>query len=144
MIEVDDVPTAVWLAAAVLAYDRALTLRREGRHAPYDEEVFAFPQVVIQRVSQELCAKVVHNARISQWCNADHSQSSYNYLREVGRMRRLTFRGECRGIRERPTFGPVEDGVLFRDRGDGHPLELGELLRWVNEQYPLLIRRGSR
>ena len=95
-VAVRDVSTAAWLAAAVLTYLRA----GDPEQAPFPEHSFALKQAEIQRVAQGLCARGVHNARVSQWCNGDHAQSTHRYLRPIGSGRRLTAPGEFSGDRE--------------------------------------------
>ncbi len=131
--DLDDVPGCVWLATAILAYRRSRDLGPEGR--PYPEEEFAFSQTRIGEMAGRVCSKTVHNARISQWTNADHPDSTYNYLRAVGRKRRLTIPGECAGINETP-FDLVPDScILLRDTRKGETLTFATLSSWVRNEY---------
>ncbi|WP_241994007.1 AAA family ATPase [Mesobacillus foraminis] len=97
MKKLEDAPTAVWLATAILAYE---TFNRSDRPT---KEMMYFKQSEIQKKAQELCKQNVDSARVSQWCNADHHNHTYNYLRQgEGTTRRLSYHGEFNGLKEEP------------------------------------------
>lgn len=128
-----DVDASVWLATALLTYETAQRLDPE--EGPYGEETFAFRQVDIQEVAAELCTKTVHNARISQWTNADHPDNRENYLREVGRTRRLSRPDEFDDAVPHNVVD-LDEPVLERE---GAPLTYGDLVQWVFQVYPQLV-----
>lgn len=134
-LELEDVTGSVWLATALLTYERAARL--DPDEAPYPEGRLAFVQTKIKRIAERICAKTVHNARISQWTNGDHEKSTYSYLREVGRRRRLSKADEFEGHRVQPDSLLPDDAELFQ----GGPVELtyGELCSWVANTYPQLV-----
>jgi hypothetical protein len=94
------VPEAVWLATALLTYEKFKT----GTVETLNE--VAFKQAVIQKYAKKFTDKNVDNARISQWTNGDHDANTYNYLRNVGGERRLTAPGEFDGDKEQPVLDP--------------------------------------
>ncbi len=132
-----DVSGSVWLATAVLTYQRAFDLTR--KNAPYPEVDFAFGQGTIRERADRVCSKRVHAARISQWTNADHPNSTYNYLRSVGSKRRLTLPGECNGRKESPLDLCPQDALVLDDAERGVTLTFGEVMRWVRSEYPAYL-----
>ena len=64
----DNVFGAVWLAALILTYERIVL-----NNQTLDIDL---KQSEIQKLAQKLCIKPVQPARVSQWCNGDHSNSS--------------------------------------------------------------------
>ncbi|MEC1071322.1 AAA family ATPase [Priestia megaterium] len=97
MKKLEDAPAAIWLATAILAYE---IFNRSDKPI---KEMMYFKQSNIQKKAQELCKQSVDHARISQWCNADHANHTYNYLRQgEGATRRLSYHGEFNGLKEQP------------------------------------------
>lgn len=133
--DLKDVTGSVWLAAALLTYERAQELYPE--EGPYEEETFAFRQVDIQRLAEELCAKDVQHARVHQHANGDHPDNIYNYLREVGSGRRLSRADEFDGHRVLPA-DLIAPGTPVLER-EGSTLTFGDLVDWVKETYPTLV-----
>lgn len=68
------VPEAVWLATATMAYEKL----KEGTVKKVNDVVYR--QAEIQVRARQFTKDNVDNARISQWCNADHPNHTYNYL----------------------------------------------------------------
>lgn len=138
--DLEDVYGSVWLATALMAYDRAQPL--EPTDEPLDEGTFAFRQVDIQQVAQKLCDKKVNNARIGQWTNGDHADNIYNYLREVGTRRRLSRPDEFDSHQVLPTgLLPPDTPVLDQT---SLTLTFGDLVDWVRETYPNLVPARAR
>lgn len=134
---VDNVCGSVWIATAILTYQRARELGKG--EAPYPEERFAFPQKTIQELASQICSKTVHNARISQWSNADHPGSMYNYLRAVGTQRRLTMPGECGGEKEIPLNLVPRDAIILEESMKKHILSFDGLIEWARDSYPAFL-----
>lgn len=129
--KVKNVATAVWLGAAILAYEAY-----QRNEQPTAQRMY-FKQSDIQKKAQELCEKRVHNPRISSWYNADHEDSTYNYLRAgENKSRRLTYTGEFNGVKEQP-----EDLVLHNivDTTFGK-ITIAELQRFVEKEYTDLMK----
>lgn len=98
------VPDSVWLATAIMAYETFYNSTNPT------SEMMYFKQGDIQRKAQDLCKQNVDNARISQWCNADHVNNTYNYLRTGDNSsRRLSFQGEFDGNKETPDLNPEDE-----------------------------------
>lgn len=135
--DIEDVLGSVWLATAILSYERGTDLDPE--EGPFAEEVLAFRQVDIQALAERLCAKTVHSARTSQWTNGDHPKSNRNYLRAVGSKRRLSRPDEFGGEQVTPSDLLDPETPVFRDPNDGREVAFGELVMWVHETYTRLV-----
>ncbi len=123
--KLEDAPTAVWMATSILAYE---TFNRADHPTP---EVMYFKQSEIQKKAQQLCKQNVDSARISQWCNADHDNHTYNYLREGrGATRRLSYNGEFSGIKEQPELDL--DNIVQTTVG---PKTIKEIKQFVDTDY---------
>lgn len=94
--KIDDVPTAIWLATSLLTYKSY-----KNAVKPEDTKIF-YETKEIQKEAEKICSKKIHNPRISQWCNGDHNDHTYRYLRAEKTLRRLTAPGEFGGDKERP------------------------------------------
>ncbi|WDV48149.1 hypothetical protein PV797_10730 [Clostridiaceae bacterium M8S5] len=95
------VPTAVWLSSLILSFKR---YKENSSFSPW------LKQNEIQMLASQLCHKNIENARISQWCNGDHTNNTYNYLKAKGSLRRVTQLNEFNGMREIPDVIP--SGVI--------------------------------
>lgn len=135
--DIHDVCGSVWLATAILTYEKYLKIQQQGKK--YNDEDFAFKQTEIQKLASEICSKTVQNARISQWCNADHIKNSYNYLRAVGKERRLTISGECNGENEIPDDLLSSDEVIFEVPSHNLLVTFSELIDWVKNDFMNLL-----
>ncbi|SFC95363.1 AAA family ATPase [Bacillus sp. UNCCL81] len=95
--KLDNVPTSIWLATVLLTY---MSFKRDNELN--DTNIF-FEMNKIQKMAKRICSKKINSARISQWCNGDHSEHNYCYLRSGEKaLRRLTALGEFGGVKERP------------------------------------------
>lgn len=124
-----DVPTAVWLATATLAF--------EAYHLSTNPtvETMYFKQKEIQNRAQEYCGKNVENARISQWYNADHVNHTYNFLRQgEDATRRLSYPGEFNGIKEQPELD--EENAIQTTLG---VKAIGDIKRFIESEYTALF-----
>lgn len=130
----EDVTGSVWLATALMTYEQAQGL--DPDEGPYAEETFAFRQVDIQRMAQEICAKDVQHARVHQHANGDHEDKLYNYLREVGKGRRLSRPDEFEERVVPHNLLPLDTPVLARGTSQ---LSYRELVQWVFASYPHLV-----
>lgn len=129
MKKLEDVPTAVWLATATLAYE-AYYLSTNPT-----VEMMYFKQREIQNRAQDFCGKNVENARISQWYNADHVNHSYNFLREgQGATRRLSYPGEFKGIKEQPELN--EENSIQTTLG---VKTIGDIKQFIETEYTALF-----
>lgn len=123
------VPEAVWLATATMAYEKI----KEGTVKTVMDVVFR--QAEIQGRARQFTKDNVDNARISQWCNADHSNNTYNYLRDVNGKRRLVFSGEFQGVKERPDFNLNDQFSL----SNGDFITIAELVAFYENEYTALF-----
>lgn len=119
----DSVPTAVWISTLINTYYNFQMLNKKDCWITQKE---------IRTLAGQLCDKNIDIARISQWCNGDHPNNTYNYLRANGSKRRLTVIGEFNGAREYPHELPMNK-ILFKDRA----LTVGDLMKWYKNEYCL-------
>jgi len=136
----DNVYEAVWLGCAVLTFDKYSTMLSKGNKI--DKSIFWFSQLEIQTAAQELCSKTVHNPRVNQWTNADHSNNSYNYLRGNGELRRLTTHGEFKGNKEVPEDLSSRRNLFITIDGNAE-IAIGQLIDWVKNEYNNIIIADS-
>lgn len=122
------VPEAVWLATALLTYEKF----KNGKIENLNE--VAFKQVVIQTYAKKFTDKNVDNARISQWTNGDHDANTYNYLRNVGGDRRLTAPGEFNGHKEQPVLNP-QLSLKVELNGITEQITIEELNQFIVQEY---------
>jgi len=123
----DNVFGAVWLGALILTY-QATAINNEKTD-------IAFTQSEIRKTAQRLCSKTVQPARVSQWCNGDHQNSSYNYLRAVGGKRRLTKIGEFSHKKEYPESLLNADDWVIRIKEGKQEITYKDLLEWYKTVY---------
>lgn len=135
----DNVFESVWLGCALLSYERFMDFQSDKKQI--DENSFWFRQAEIQNVAQNICHKTVQSARVGQWVNGDNSDSSYNYLRENGKLRRLTVPGEFQGIKEYPEYlanhKDGSNGYLSFD--NDKQVSVDELVKWAMGVYVQII-----
>jgi hypothetical protein len=117
----DSVPTAVWISTLINTYYNIQMLNKKD---------YWITQKEIRTVAEQLCDKNIDIARISQWCNGDHPNNTYNYLRANESKRRLTAIGEFNGEREYPHELPMEK-ILFKDGS----LTVSDLMTWYKNEY---------
>lgn len=117
----NEVPTAVWISTLIKTYENIEILNNGD---------YWIPQTDIQSIARLLCHKNIDNARISQWCNADHPNNTYNYLRAKNRLRRLTKTGEFSNHKEIPKQLPINEII-----SSVHNLKLSDLLDWYHNKY---------
>ena len=99
MKKYNDVKVAVWIATAVMTYNR---YTESIKNNTLDINKLYFTQSEITKKSKEICTNKVDNARVSQWYNGDHCDNTYNYLKAKGSLRRIAYIGEFQGEREYP------------------------------------------
>lgn len=116
-----EVPTAVWISTLIKTYENFEILNKKE---------YWISQTNIQSIASLLCHKNIDNARISQWCNADHPNNTYNYLRAKNRLRRLSKIGEFSNHKEIPKQLPVNEIISSE-----HNLKLSDLLDWYHNKY---------
>ncbi|WP_145972667.1 hypothetical protein [Acetobacterium woodii] len=117
----DSVPTAVWLSTLINTYYNIKIMNKNDCWITQKE---------IRTVAGQLCDKNIDIARISQWCNGDHPNNTYNYLRANGSKRRLTVIGEFNREREYPDELPINK-MIFNDSA----LTVGDLMTWYKNEY---------
>lgn len=95
MLDLDlKVHEAIWVATAIMTYEAF----EENEEVTLED--IAFKQTDILKRTSLYTEKNIDNARISQWCNADHENNTYNYLRDVDGKRRLVYPGEFNSVKE--------------------------------------------
>ena len=126
------VNTAVWIATALLAAEKYENDSLCSKRDMY------FKQKVILNRAQELAEGTVASARCSQWCCADNSNSSNNYLRgdlrEDPSLRRLSLMKEF-VEKTYPENLEMSDELMM----NGNLITMEELFHFVREQYPAII-----
>ncbi|HKL41336.1 MAG TPA: hypothetical protein VJ962_01960 [Clostridia bacterium] len=123
-----DVRIAVWLAVAIMTYEKYHEVVKRRKPEISD---FYFRQANILPRAEAIAIGKVHSPRISQWYNGDHENSNYNYLKAEGPLRRLTQKGEFAGKKELPMNMRLNNYVET-EVGD---LTIGELIEWVKTTY---------
>lgn len=130
-----EVYEAVWLATAVMTYEVY------EKNPYFTIEDISFKQSDIQKRARFYTAKNVDSARISQWCNADHKENTYNYLRDVNGKRRLTFPGEFNGEKEYPA---ITEGTLidleFKSGTEEDSLVIEQLMEFISTEYAAIFK----
>jgi len=116
-----DVSTAIWISTLINTYVNFNFTKSEN---------FWISQRDIQETARRLCYKNIDSARISQWCNGDHKNNTYNYLRAKGKLRRLTIKNEFDGFREMPHELPLDE-VIF----ENSDMKLLDLYSWYENIY---------
>ena len=114
MKKYDHVEDSIWLATSILTYN----------------------SYIKQRENNIIDATDVHNARVSQHCNADSHDNTYNYLRAKDTLRRVTYIGEFNGDKEYPTRFDLSDKV---DTLDGEKT-IKEIVDFLSNDYKSIIK----
>lgn len=130
-----EVYDAVWLATAVMTYE----VYEKNPYFTIDD--ISFKQSDIQKRARFYTGKNVDSARISQWCNADHKENTYNYLRDVKGKRRLTFPGEFNGEKEYPAIpkGTLID-LEFKSGEEEESIVIEELMKFLSTEYSTIFK----
>ena len=134
MKKYDHVEDSVWLATAILTYNSYIKQKQNNK---IDVTKFYFAQSEIIAKTESICTKEVHNARVSQHCNADNQDNTYNYLRAKGTLRRITYIGEFNGDKEYPTRFDLNDKV---DILDGKKT-IKEIIEFLSIDYKSIIEK---
>lgn len=135
------VKNAVWLGASLLSYGKYLFLKSESSEVTKDS--FWLSQSELLKFSQEFCKNKIQNARISQWYNGDHPNSSYNYLKSNGSLRRLTAFGEFKFNKELPTDINLGDLYEYDYKSEHIKIFVTELIDWVKNVYSKIILQSN-
>ena len=75
MKKYDHVEDSIWLATSILTYNSYIK-QRENNIIDATEFYFTQPEIIAK--TESICTKDVHNARVSQHCNADSHDNTYN------------------------------------------------------------------
>ena len=123
---------AVWIATALLAYEKYITLLNACRNDMY------FKQATIVHKAQEIAEGNVDAARVSWWVNADNYKATQNYLRadleEDSSARRLSMMDEF----DDKTYPSKLDMTDILSVGD-EEITMGALFGFVKEDYPAVL-----
>lgn len=120
------VKQAVWLAAALMTYERF----KDGEVKTLED--LAFLQVDIQKRAQSLTTNNVEAARISQHFNADHPNSTQNFFKNVNKnKRRLSYHGEFNESKERPEV----NGEDVLKLANGEEIVVEKLIHFHETEY---------
>ena len=121
---------AVWLAAAMMTYERF----KNNEVKSIDD--IALVQTDIRKRAQSLTDNNVDSARISQHFNADHQSNTQNYFRTMKENnRRLSYPGECEGIKERPDLN-LQDSLFL---SSGEEIKVDQLVSFIETEYRTFI-----
>ncbi|WP_427071280.1 McrB family protein [Lysinibacillus fusiformis] len=117
---------AVWLAAAMMTYER---FKNNQVKSMAD---IALVQVDIQKRAQSLTDSNVESARVSQHFNGDHVNKLHNYFRQINeKNRRLSYPGEFNGEKERPDLN-FQDSLTL---SSGEKISVEQLVNFVETEY---------
>ena len=133
--KLDNVPTSVWLSTAFLTY-----MSFKNVQNPNDTKIYhEIPE--IQKVAKEICSKKIDYARVYQWCNGDHENHTYCYLREgKGALRRLSVPGEFGGEKEKPENLDLD----LEFELDDVIVNVNTLIDFVEREYTELVKGTGR
>ncbi|MGG2056327.1 AAA family ATPase [Lysinibacillus pakistanensis] len=121
---------AVWLAAAMMTYERF----KNNEVKSIDD--IALVQTDIRKRAQSLTDNNVDSARISQHFNADHQSNTQNYFRTMKENnRRLSYPGECEGVKERPDLN-LQDSLFL---SSGEEIKVDQLVSFIETEYRTFI-----
>lgn len=127
---------AVWIATALLAYKKYISLPNAGHNDMY------FKQADIVHMAQEIAEKNVDAARVSWWVNADNEKATQKYLRadleENSSVRRLAKMDEF-DEKAYPSGLDMTDVLAVDDK----EITLGDLFKFVKEDYPALLEENQ-
>ncbi len=123
-----EVKIAVWLATAIMSYEKYQEVKKKREPQLKD---FYFRQVDIIRKAEKIAEGKVHSPRVGQWYNGDHENNTYNYLKSKGSLRRLTQAGEFNGKKEHPLDLRLSTELQTKFGR----ITIGELLGWVKKEY---------
>lgn len=137
MKKYDHVENSVWLATSILAYNCYVNQRENNNIDPIK---FYFTQSEIIAQTGKICTKDIHNARVSQHCNADHYDNTYNYLRAKGALRRVTYIGELDGEKEYPVKLDLDDKV---ETLDGEK-SIKNIIEFLSNEYKAIINEYEK
>lgn len=128
MIKFDSVAHAVWIAAAIMSYNAYKQSIKDGELV-YGG--FYFKQSEIVNNARNLCNTEVANARVSQWFNGNHTDNMYNFLTAKDKLRRLAYKNEYNGVKEKPE-GLILSNLVDTDSGE---ITIEELIKFVDNGY---------
>jgi hypothetical protein len=127
------VTDAVWIATALLSYERYMNNNNINKDDIY------FRQVDIVKRANELTEKTVREARTSEWCCADHEKHTHNYLRGDNEskpsLRRLTVPNEY-SEKTYPINIPLTSTFALKD---GTTISFERLLHFAHNEYTAFI-----
>ena len=127
-----DVTDAIWLAAAILSYEKY----KENPKATIADMYFT--QKEIKKRAQTLANAEVQFARISEWCCGDSNRKTHSYLRAIDSKRRLAAPNEFDGNKTMPENINMEDN-LPTNTGT---IKVKELWDFVNKEYKEIINNN--
>lgn len=129
----NSVKSSVWIGTSLLAYGEYIYLM--ANNMKVSKNSFWFNQSDILRFSQRFSKNKIQSARVSQWYNGDHHNSSYNYLKSNGAMRRVTARGEFNLNKEIPTDLNISEVYEYEYKGINIKVSVIDLIKWIKEIY---------
>lgn len=137
----ENVPTSVWFATLLITYDRCNQMDHFAENDTY------LKQATIRNIAEQLIDRIhpVDQARIGQYCNADHPGNTLNYLRANEKTRRLTAMGEFNWHKEKPMEIGRYDASMFEVLDDKdnpvYQISGADLRKWYENVYsPLIIK----
>ncbi|MTK13893.1 MAG: hypothetical protein F8N39_18070 [Clostridiaceae bacterium] len=133
----NSVKNAVWIGASLLAYGEYIYLK--SNNLRISSNSFWIKQSELLRFSQEFSKNTIQNARVNQWYSGDHSNSSYNYLRSNGILRRVTAVGEFNLNKELPIDLSLNDLCQYEYKGISIKITISDLIQWIKDVYSKYI-----
>ncbi len=132
MTKINNVYSSVWIATALLSYEKYTIMTEENRRRLLLSD-FYFSQIKIQKLANQISTKEVQSARVSQWCNGSHKDSSYNYLvsRKNDSYRRLSVKGEFNFKKEFPEEKYEYLELIFENIN----IPYIDLFKWIEDIY---------
>lgn len=131
------VEEAIWLAAAVFAYEKYVTYAQ----LTIDDVYLEAPE--LQKIAQKFTDKTVHSPRIHQHNNGDHIHCNHRSIRRLEKyvghpVFRVTATGEFNGDREYPRSIAYADEIEFNNK----KYSVGEIKNFLDNEYVELVKKS--
>lgn len=102
MYKFNKVDEALWVAAAIMIYEKVMELKKNNNQ--WTKENIYFKQSLVLKKANEICTKSIEAARVSYHLDAENPKSSHKYFMKMknGSFIRLVYSGEMDGNKEKP------------------------------------------
>lgn len=141
MYKFEKVDESIWVAAAVMTYEKYMSISKSRK---VNEDDLYFKQVEVIKRGNKLYAKnkEIENARVSYHYNAQNDKSSYNYFikRDDDSFVRLVYNGEINGNKEKPN-NINEESIVETSYGKK---TMDMLFKFIDNEYTEIIKSNIK